>query len=311
MRTYIYPHEDFAEKDVIAPGAWIRTEFPTREDLDFLIGEIGIPEEFLNDIADTDERPRTEEEDGWYLTIIRVPVEMRLENGPGYSTVPVGIISNPEKELLVSVCYYQTRVLPDFYAFLRRKNIEVNTHTDIILRLIFSSAVWFLKYLKQINVEVTQAQDMLERSVNNDDLLLLMKLQKCLVYFNTSIRGNEAILGKIRTQHRREIDEDLIEDVIIEMRQAANMVNIYSDILTGTMDAFASIISNNVNTIMKRMTSISIALMLPTLIASFYGMNVKIGNVNVDDPYHFYYVIGASVLLSIVAFITFRRLRWI
>jgi len=132
--------------------------------------------------------------------------------------------------------------------------------------------------LKQINIDITAAEKELERSIRNEDLLRLMKLQKTLVYFNTSIRGNEVMIGKLKTifQDTDYLDEELVEDVIIELKQAFNTVNIYSDILTGTMDAFASIISNNVNAIMKRMTSLSITLMIPTLIASFYGMNVDI-----------------------------------
>jgi magnesium transporter len=176
--------------------------------------------------------------------------------------------------------------------------------------LIYSSAVWFLKYLKQINIDISAAEKELERSIRNEDLLRLMRLQKTLVYFNTSIRGNEVMIGKLKTifQDTDFLDKELVEDVIIELKQALNTVNIYSDILTGTMDAFASIISNNVNTIMKRMTSLSIVLMLPTLIASFYGMNVDIHLEEV--PFAFSLIVLFSIGLSTLAFVIFRKIKW-
>ena len=164
--------------------------------------------------------------------------------------------------------------------------------------------------MKQINIDITAAEKELEKSIRNEDLLRLMRLQKSLVYFNTSIRGNEVMIGKLKTifQDANFLDEELVEDVIIELKQAYNTVNIYSDILTGTMDAFASIISNNVNTIMKRMTSLSIILMLPTLIASFYGMNVDI---HLDEiPHAFSLIVFFSIGLSILALAVFRRIKW-
>jgi magnesium transporter len=230
------------------------------------------------------------------------------QNGIPFTTVPIGIITN--NEITISVCYHHTEIIPDFISYTRRKNLIVRNKFDLILRLIYSSAVWFLKYLKQINNDVTSAEKELERSIRNEDLLRLMKLQKTLVYFNTSIRGNEIMIGKLKSifQEPEYLDEELMEDVITELRQAYNTVNIYSDILTGTMDAFASIISNNVNTIMKRMTSISIILMVPTLIASFYGMNVDI---HLDTiPHAFAIIVLSSVFLSALAFVIFKRIKW-
>ena len=220
----------------------------------------------------------------------------------------IGIITN--NEIIVSVCYHNTDLLPDFIEHTRRKGIVVRNKLDLILRLIYSSAVWFLKYLKQINIDISAAEKELERSIRNEDLLRLMRLQKTLVYFNTSIRGNEVMIGKLKTifQDTDFLDKELVEDVIIELKQALNTVNIYSDILTGTMDAFASIISNNVNTIMKRMTSLSIVLMLPTLIASFYGMNVDIHLEEV--PFAFSLIVLFSIGLSTLAFVIFRKIKW-
>ena len=290
------------------PNSWVNVVCPNNDDFEFLTKTLNVPESFLDDIADTDERPRTDTEGNWLLTILRIPVQNKQNGSLPFATVPIGIITN--NEIIVSVCYHNTDLLPDFIEHTRRKGIVVRNKLDLILRLIYSSAVWFLKYLKQINIDISAAEKELERSIRNEDLLRLMRLQKTLVYFNTSIRGNEVMIGKLKTifQDTDFLDKELVEDVIIELKQALNTVNIYSDILTGTMDAFASIISNNVNTIMKRMTSLSIVLMLPTLIASFYGMNVDIHLEEV--PFAFSLIVLFSIGLSTLAFVIFRKIKW-
>jgi hypothetical protein len=296
------------EKAQWLPNSWVNVVCPNNDDFEFLTKTLNVPESFLDDIADTDERPRTDTEGNWLLTILRIPVQNKQNGSLPFATVPIGIITN--NEIIVSVCYHNTDLLPDFIEHTRRKGIVVRNKLDLILRLIYSSAVWFLKYLKQINIDISAAEKELERSIRNEDLLRLMRLQKTLVYFNTSIRGNEVMIGKLKTifQDTDFLDKELVEDVIIELKQALNTVNIYSDILTGTMDAFASIISNNVNTIMKRMTSLSIVLMLPTLIASFYGMNVDIHLEEV--PFAFSLIVLFSIGLSTLAFVIFRKIKW-
>ena len=284
MRTYLYCEAGFVEKPQWLPNCWVNVVCPDNDDFEFLTKTLNVPESFLNDIADTDERPRTDTEGNWLLTILRIPMQNGQNESLPFGTVPIGIITN--NEIIVSVCYHNTDLLPDFIEHTRRKGIEVRNKLDLILRLIYSSAVWFLKYLKQINLDISAAEKELERSIRNEDLLRLMRLQKTLVYFNTSIRGNEVMIGKLQSIFQ---DTD-------------------SDILTGTMDAFASIISNNVNAIMKRMTSLSITLMIPTLIASFYGMNVDI---HLEEmPYAFALIILCSVVLSTLAFIVFRKIKW-
>ncbi|NCC09176.1 MAG: magnesium transporter CorA family protein [Bacteroidia bacterium] len=308
MRTYLYCEAGFIEKKQWLPNSWINVTCPNSDDFNFLTQELNVPESFLNDIADSDERPHTETEGDWLLTILRIPVQNKQDKSYPFGTVPIGIITN--NEIIISICYQQADMIADFIEHTRRKGIVVRNKLDLIFRLIYSSAVWFLKYLKQINVDIAAAEKELERSIRNEDLLRLMRLQKTLVYFNTSIRGNEVMIGKLRSifQDTDYLDEELVEDVIIELKQAYNTVNIYSDILTGTMDAFASIISNNVNTIMKRMTSLSIILMLPTLIASFYGMNVDI---SIEEmPHAFLFIVLCSIALSGLAFAIFKRIRW-
>ena len=307
MRKYLYSENGFVEKPLWAPNCWVNVECPDHDDFQFLTHELNVPESFLEDIADADERPRTETEGNWLLTILRIPMQSSNPQIP-FITVPIGIITN--NDIIVSVCYHQTELLPDFIQHTRRKNICVNNKLELILRLIYSSAVWFLKYLKQINNEVANAEKELEKSIRNEDLLRLMKLQKTLVYFDTSIRGNEVLIGRLKNifQNTGMLDMELLDDAVIELRQAYNTVNIYSDILTGTMDAFASIISNNVNDIMKRMTSLSITLMIPTVIASFYGMNVDI---HLESfPHAFLFIVLLSAAISAGTFIWFRRIKW-
>ena len=307
MRKYLYSENGFVEKPLWAPNCWVNVECPDHDDFQSLTRELNVPESFLDDIADADERPRTETEGNWLLTILRIPMQSSNPQIP-FITVPIGIITN--NDIIVSVCYHQTELLPDFIQHTRRKNICVNNKLELILRLIYSSAVWFLKYLKQINNEVANAEKELEKSIRNEDLLRLMKLQKTLVYFDTSIRGNEVLIGRLKNifQNTGMLDMELLDDAVIELRQAYNTVNIYSDILTGTMDAFASIISNNVNDIMKRMTSLSITLMIPTVIASFYGMNVDI---HLDSfPHAFLFIVLLSAAISAGTFVWFRRIKW-
>lgn len=155
MRKYLYSENGFVEKPVWAPNCWVNVECPDNNDFQFLTRELNVPESFLEDIADADERPRTETEGNWLLTILRIPMQSSNPQIP-FITVPIGIITN--NDIIVSVCYHRTELLPDFIQHTRRKGICVNNKLDLILRLIYSSAVWFLKYLKQINNEVANAE---------------------------------------------------------------------------------------------------------------------------------------------------------
>ena len=306
MRTYLSLEAGLSQLEEYTPKCWINIEFPDEDDLHFLTEDLGVPSEFLADIADVDERPRTEKEDDWQLTILRIPLESNIQGLP-YMTVPVGVITG--KETTITVCYRKSQLIPDFISHIRRKSISITSQADFITRMIYSSAVWFLKYLKLIYLEINRAEKELEESVRNEDLMRIMRLQKSLVYFSTSIRGNEAMLGRLRTATRAgEIDPDLVEDVSIELRQAYNTINIYTDICDSTMDALGSIISNNVNTIMKRMTSLQIVLTIPTMIASFYGMNVDV--YIAEWHYSFIAIMIISVIISAIAFVLFKRIKW-
>lgn len=308
MRTFLVGKVGFVEKKEWEPNCWINVVAPTREDILFLTQECRVPEEFIDDIEDVDERSRLEEEDGWTLMIMRIPYKS-MEAGISFMTVPLGILK--KDDLFVTICYYHTDMLPDFINFVIRKNVELSNNWDLVFRLFLSSSAWYLKYLKQVNNQMHMAEVELERSIRNEELQRLLRIEKSLVFFITSLRGNDNLLMKMKTlrSQRQFFDDDLVEDVEIELRQAQDSARIYSDILSGTMDAYASVISNNLNIVMKRLTSISIILMLPTLVASLYGMNVP--NSLQNNPYGFLIAIGISLLFSLMGFIIFKWRNWI
>jgi magnesium transporter len=198
----------------------------------------------------------------------------------------------------------------DFVSYQQKRGVGFTDHVDMIFRLFLSSAVWYLKRLKQISMLIDKAKRNLDREVNNESLIGLSRLQDSLTYFNTSIRGNETLLSKLKFKLQiDELDADLIEDVNIEMTQARETTSIYSNILESTMDTYQSIINNNMNTIMRTLTSVTIILMLPTLVASFFGMNLINGMEN--SPIGFIVAIIISVLISVLSLLVFKRKRLI
>lgn len=285
-------------------NCWITVENPTENDKDFLLNTLGIPEAFYNDIEDVDERPRIEEENCWHLIIIRIPYKNTDSKLP-FTTVPLGVIFNEDH--FVSICFHKTELIDDFVLYTQRKHLLVKNHYDLVLKLLLSSSIWYLKYLKQINQRIKLAEDNLEKSIQNEELQALLELEKCLVYFITSIKGNDSLFQKIKNikSEKGSFDEDLLEDVDIELKQAQEMSTIYSNILSGMMDAYASVISNNLNVIMKRLTSISIILMIPTLIASIYGMNVP--NSLENNPNGLLIIVLVSGFLAMIGAFLFKK----
>jgi len=258
------------------PNCWVQVTCPTPEDEEFLFNELEIPTYFLDDIRDKDERARYEYDDGWTLIILRIPYVKEVRSRTPHTTIPLGIILN--KGVCVSVCNYETNMMLDFVSYQQKRGLGFTDSVDFVFRVFLSSAVWYLKRLKQINVLIEDAKKNLDHSIDNEDLIGLSRLQDSLTYFITSIRGNETLLSKLKFKLPvDELDADLIEDVNIEMNQARETSNIYANILNSTMDTYASIINNNMSRVMKQMTSVSIILMLPTLIASIFGMNLTSG----------------------------------
>lgn len=292
------------------PGCWMHVECPKAEEREELITKFGVPISYLNDIEDIDERPRIEFEDGWYLIVVRIPYLSEDPKLP-YSTAPLGLIFN--ENFFLSICTINTEMIPDFIQYSNRKGKSYSLNFDLVLRTILSSSVWFLKYLKQINQQIKIAESKLEKSIKNEDLQKLFQMDKCLVYFTTSLKGNDILTNRLRTlknfkEALNEDMEELFEDVEIEVKQAQETTKIYSDILNGMMDAYASIVSNNLNVVMKQLTSISIILMIPTLIASLYGMNVP--NFFENSHFAFIFILLICCAFSIGGILLFKRKNW-
>ena len=290
------------------PNCWIQVTCPTEEDQLYLENEFNIPDYFMPDISDTDERARYEYDDGWMLIILRIPYVKEIRSRTPYTTVPLGIIH--KRDVTITVCYYETNMMIDFVSFQQKRGEGFTDFVDMTFRLFLSSAVWYLKRLKQINGLIEKAKRNLDREVNNESLIGLSRLQDSLTYFITSIRGNETLLSKLKFKLQiDELDADLIEDVNIEMSQARETTNIYSNILESTMDTYSSIINNNMNTVMRTLTSVSILMMFPTLIASLFGMNLVNGMET--NRYGFVIAMVISVAVSGLFWWIFRHKRLI
>lgn len=277
------------------PNCWIQVTCPTEQDQQELQERFQIPDYFLSDIADTDERARYEYDDDWMLIILRIPYVKEVRSRTPYTTVPLGIIH--KRDVTITVCNFETNMMIDFVSYQQKRGEGFTDYVDMIFRLFLSSAVWYLKRLKQINALIEKSKKNLDKEVNNESLIGLSRLQDSLTYFVTSIRGNENLLAKLKFKLQvDELDADLIEDVNIEMSQARETTSIYSDILESTMDTYSSIINNNMNTVMRTLTSVSIIMMLPTLVSSLFGMNLINGME--DSPLGFPLALLISVIVS-------------
>ena len=285
--------------DKVEDGCWVNLTYPTEDEMSTVTARLGIDPGFLRAALDEEETSRIDTEDGQTLIIIDLP---SVEKGEAvvYSTLPLGIIV--AEKCIITVCLKETPVIRDFQDGLV-KNAETQKKTSFILYLLLQVAKRFLQYLKQIDKIYNYMERQLYKSQRNKELIQLLDLEKSLVYFNTSLKANEVTLEKIlrgRIITLYEEDHDLLEDVLIEVRQAIEMANIYSSIISGMMDAFASVISNNLNVIMKVLTSLTILLTLPNIIFGFYGMNVA--NLPLDHFWWFPLVIAgvAIVVVGIV-----------
>ena len=308
MRTYWNTNGGLTTINDWEPNCWIQVTCPTEEDQKVLEEKLNIPDYFIPDISDTDERARYEYDDGWMLIILRIPYVKEIRSRTPYTTVPLGIIH--KRDVTITVCYYETNMMIDFVSFQQKRGEGFTDYVDMTFRLFLSSAVWYLKRLKQINGLIEKAKRNLDREVNNESLIGLSRLQDSLTYFITSIRGNETLLSKLKFKLQiDELDADLIEDVNIEMSQARETTNIYSNILESTMDTYSSIINNNMNTVMRTLTSVSILMMFPTLIASLFGMNLVNGMES--NKYGFVIAMVISVAVSGLFWWIFRHKRLI
>lgn len=261
-------------------NTWVDARNVNREDIRILEQEYHIDQEHILDILDQDELSRIEKNDDYILIIVRLPLFVP-ENDISYLTVPLGIVVFPD--VLITICWTDCEVLKDISSN-RIKGISLSDFPAFLMRVLARSDSLFLRYLKEINRRSTTIQNELQQSVKNADLMHLLNLEKSLLFFATSLKSNKSLidrLGKTKLLPLDDDDRDWLEDVTIDHRQAIEMTDTYSEIISSVTDSFASIISNNLNVVMKRLTVISLVLMVPTFITGFFGMNVPLPFANI------------------------------
>lgn len=279
-------------------GSWISLIHPTASELVQISREHKIDLDHLKAPLDEEERSRIEVEDDYTLIIVDIPVTEERKEKEYFVTIPCGIILT--NKVIITVCLVETPVLMDFRDG-KVRNFWTFKRTRFILQILYRNASLYLQYLRSIDKKSDEVEKKLHISTKNQELIELLELEKSLVYFSTSLRGNELVLEKllkIEKIKQYPEDEELLDDVIIENKQAIEMSDIYSNILSGTMDAYASVISNNLNIVMKVLAVITIVMSIPTMIASFWGMNVPVPMA--DKPYGFAVLIVASAILTVI-----------
>jgi len=288
------------------PGSWINMISPSDEEILLVAQKNNIPLDFIKAALDEEEGSRIEIKDDCTLVILDIPFTDIDDNSLTYDTYPLSIIYT--KNIVITVCLKNSKILIDF---INNKVSSFFTFKKIrfMLQILFRISNYYLIYLRQINKKSVIVEKTLYKSLKNRELIQLLALQKSLVYFSTSLKSNEITLEKLlklELLQKYEEDKDILEDVIIENRQSIEMCNIYSDVLSGTMDAFASIISNNQNLVMKNLTSVTIVLSIPTLISGLFGMNVG-GVPFADEKLGFIYVALFVLFMSLSAIIYLRK----
>lgn len=275
-------------------GCWIKVTHPTAEDLAVLKERFAVPD-FTHDAKDIEERPRVDYEDNWMIVFVRIPSKSIDEDGDTvFSTAPMAILIRDD--VFITVNYFDNEVLDDFITWSQRRHLNSCKGYDLLLSLMLSSSVWYSKYLKQMNAMMNAAEQRLEQKMDNDELMRTMGLGKFLIYFITSLKGNMTVLARLKKRLRTmPHDQDLLDDVEIETQQALDTASIYNDILDRQQEAYSSVIGNNLNRIMKTLTVVTILLMIPTVIAGYYGMNVPNGMES--WPWGFPFAIAVSILL--------------
>ena len=286
-------------------GNWINMISPTEEEIQRVCAALQIKQDFIRYSLDEEEKARidTEDDDNTTLYIIDIPVIESDRTRRVYVTMPIGVIFVRD-DYIITVSQKNNDIIKD----IKTENVITYKKSRFLLQILYANSKKFLSLLYKINKELESTENKLKNSLQNEGLLKMLDLEKSLVYFTTSLKSNEVVMekttrGKIIKLY--EEDEDLLEDAIIENKQAIEMAKIYSDILSGTMDTYASIISNNLNAVMKILTSVTFILAIPTLIASIWGMNVELPFQR--EPLGFLIITVFSIIMCIVATIWLKR----
>ncbi len=292
--------------DVPEKGCWVNMTAPTHEEVFKIARRLNMDKDFLAAALDEEESARIESDDGRLLVVVDVPIVDVDDGTDVYATLPIGIVMT--EDCIVTVCTREMPLISDF-ATGRVKGFWTYKKTRFVLQLLYRNAVSFLSYLRQIDRSSLRFEKEMYKSMRNKEMIQLLRIEKSLVYFSTSLKANEVVLEKLMRQElikRYPDDEDLLEDVIIENKQAIEMCNIYSNVLSATMEALGSLISNNLNIVMKALTSITLVISVPTLIASLWGMNV--GGIPLsDNPHGFLIMCLISLMLALIAVVMLWR----
>lgn len=299
----------FKEISHIEKGCWINLVAPTVQEINTLVNSIGVREDFIRYPLDLEEKARIDVEDDQILIITDMPI---IESGDNdsdgeFSTLPMGMLIVRD-DYFITICTKESQILNEFIDC-KVKNFYTFKKTRFVLQILLKIASYYLIYLKFINRETDKAEDKLQKSMRNEELIKMLSLEKSLVYFTTSLKANEIVMEKLlRGNYIKmyEEDQDILEDAIVENKQAIEMGTIYRDILSGTMDAYASVISNNVNTVMKFLAAITIVFSIPTIVSGFWGMNV-INLPFANSPYGFWITIGISALLALITYLYMKK----
>lgn len=298
----------FLETTKLEKGCWIDLINPTLQEINTLCNSIGVNEDFIRYPLDQEEKARIDVEEDQTLILIDLPVAEKSEDGiSGFSTIPLGMLVVRD-DFFITICTQETPIIKEFVDC-KIKGFFTYKKTRFILQILYENARYYLRYLKHINRETDKAEHKLQKSMKNKELIKLLELENSLVYFTTSLKSNEIVMEKLmRTKYIKmyEEDEDILEDAIVENRQAIEMGTIYRDILSGTMDAYASIISNNVNMVMKFLASVTIVLSIPTIVASLWGMNVQ-GLPFANSEYGFAIMLGLTALITFIAWFWLKK----
>jgi magnesium transporter len=296
--------------DTAVPGSWIHVVDPSPEEYAHIQAAYDVPESFLSAALDVDELARTDKEQDSVLIIILIPyIYTEDPNDVPFSTTPLSIVL--VGDYIITISKQQTSFVADFVLKAKR-TISTAKRNRLILQLFYATAQRYLGYLRQIEANVDIIQRRVQRSLTNKELLELLRYQKSYIYFRTSLESNNLMLKRLQRSQLFDMypdDRDLLDDALTESEQATEMTKIASDILNQMMDAYASIISNNLNDVLKILAVATIILNIPTVLTSMYGMNVPLPWQ--ASPWAFTVIMGVSLLIILVVFLIFRRRRWL
>jgi magnesium transporter len=295
------------EQKRLSPGVWIHAVKPTDVEIEQLV-KWGVPSDAINSALDVDELARVEKEDGVVFFIIRVPFFHGDQVDIPYTTIPLGIVTS--SKWLVTICTQSTELMRESRKS-KEHPLHTKKHNTFILHILYNTAKLFLNHLSAINHIVDNLEDRLALSIRNEELFELLKYQKSLTFFSTALKTNELMIERLQRNklfQKFPEDQDLLDDVLTENMQAREMTSISGNILSQMMDAFASMISNNQNNVIKLLTSVTIVLSIPVVVASFYGMNLQLPFQ--DHPMAFEITLAISVVIAVLAIFVFRKKDW-